>query len=70
MDQLHLAGAGLEGLRASLYEDTGDAYYKNVAESPLVYPTPADEEKLYVYRVLTEDEQLEWNGIFQPIYQS
>jgi spermidine/putrescine transport system substrate-binding protein len=54
----------------SLYEDTGDAYYKNVAESPLVYPTPADEEKLYVYRVLTEDEQLEWNGIFQPIYQS
>ena len=53
----------------SLYEDTGDAYYKNVAESPLVYPTPADEEKLYVYRVLTEDEQLEWNGIFQPIYQ-
>jgi spermidine/putrescine transport system substrate-binding protein len=53
-----------------LYEDTGDEYYKNVAESPLVYPTPEDEAKLSTYRVLTEDEQMEWNAIFQPIYQS
>lgn len=53
-----------------LFQDTGDEYYKNVAESPLVYPTPEDTAKLSTYRVLTEDEQLEWNGIFQPIYQS
>jgi len=53
-----------------LYKQTGDPYYKNVAESPLVYPAPADLEKTYGYRVLTEDEQLEWNSIFQPIYQS
>jgi spermidine/putrescine transport system substrate-binding protein len=53
-----------------LYEDTGDEYYKNVAESELVYPTPEDAANLYSYRVLTEDEQLQWNAIFQPIYQS
>jgi spermidine/putrescine transport system substrate-binding protein len=53
-----------------LYKQTGDEYYKNVAESPLVYPDPADLSKTYTFRVLTEDEQLEWNSIFQPIYQS
>ena len=53
-----------------LYKQTGDAYYKNVADSPLVYPTAEQQAALHSYRVLTEDEQLTWNGIFQPIYQS
>ena len=42
----------------------------DVANSPLVFPTPDMISKLHSYRVLTEDEQLQWNGIFQPIYQS
>ena len=41
-----------------------------VADSPLVFPTPDMMSKLHTYRVLTEDEQLQWNGLFQPIYQS
>ena len=53
-----------------LYKQTGDEYYKNVADSPLVYPTAEQQAALHSYRVLTEDEQLTWNGIFQPIYQS
>ncbi len=53
-----------------LAAETGDDYYKQVAESPLVYPTEADLANTYVYRVLTEEEQLAWNSLFQPIYQS
>ena len=41
-----------------------------VADSPLVFPTPEMTAKLHAYRVLTEEEQLQWNGLFQPIYQS
>jgi spermidine/putrescine transport system substrate-binding protein len=41
-----------------------------VADSPLVFPTPEMTAKLHIYRVLTEEEQLQWNGLFQPIYQS
>jgi spermidine/putrescine transport system substrate-binding protein len=41
-----------------------------VADSPLVFPTPDMTAKLHIYRVLTEEEQLQWNGLFQPIYQS
>jgi spermidine/putrescine transport system substrate-binding protein len=44
-------------------------YFENVAKSALVYPTPADTEKLHVYRVLTEDEQVQWDQMFQAVYQ-
>ncbi len=40
------------------------------ANSPLIFPTPDEVAKLHTYRVLTEDEQLQWNGLFQPIYQN
>lgn len=41
-----------------------------VADSELVFPSPDMMSRLHTYRVLTEDEQLQWNGLFQPIYQS
>jgi spermidine/putrescine transport system substrate-binding protein len=45
-------------------------YYTGLASNPLVFPNNADFAKLHRYRVLTQDEQKEWNAIFQPIYQS
>jgi spermidine/putrescine transport system substrate-binding protein len=54
----------------NLAKETGDSYYTDVANSPLVFPTPEMISKLHTYRVLTEDEQLQWNDLFEPIYQS
>jgi len=44
-------------------------YLNDVAKSPLVFPSQADVDKLHSYRVLTADEQVTWNNLFQPIYQ-
>jgi spermidine/putrescine transport system substrate-binding protein len=41
-----------------------------IADSPLVFPTPQDYAKLHNYRTLTNAEEQTWNSIFQPIYQS
>ncbi|MGI8941691.1 MAG: polyamine ABC transporter substrate-binding protein [Actinomycetota bacterium] len=43
--------------------------YKPVAESPLVFPTPEMETKLHRYKVLDEDEEQEWNDLFQQVLQ-
>jgi spermidine/putrescine transport system substrate-binding protein len=40
-----------------------------VASSPLVFPTTQMYDRTYRYRVLTLDEEKEWNSIFEPIYQ-
>ncbi len=40
-----------------------------VANSQLVFPSPDTLAKLHSYRVLTADEQAQWNALFQPIYQ-
>ena len=45
-------------------------YYTGLAASPLVFPSTSDFSKLHRYRVLTADEQVVWNNLFQPIYQS
>ncbi len=51
---------------------TGDdrKVLEELATSPLVFPSKADFAKLHRYRTLTKAEQLVWNGIFEPIYQS
>ncbi len=41
-----------------------------VAASPLVFPTEEMYSSTHRYRVLTPDEEQEWNGIFEPVYQS
>jgi spermidine/putrescine transport system substrate-binding protein len=41
----------------------------DVAESPLVFPTPDMYERLHGYRVLSPEEQQIWDQTFQPIYQ-
>jgi spermidine/putrescine transport system substrate-binding protein len=45
-------------------------YLEGVAESPLVFPTDEVYQRTFRYRVLTPDEQEEWNSTFQPVYQA
>jgi spermidine/putrescine transport system substrate-binding protein len=48
----------------------GDAtYLNNVAKSTLVFPTVDQMSKFSTYRLLTEQEEVDWNNLFQPIYQ-
>lgn len=41
-----------------------------VLNSPLVFPTPEIAAKVHRYRVLTPDEEKQWNDLFVPIYES
>jgi spermidine/putrescine transport system substrate-binding protein len=43
--------------------------YHEVARSPLVFPTADMTSKVHNYRVLTNQEEKQWNKIFEPIYQ-
>ena len=52
-------------------EDAEDAeYLRGVAESPLVFPTPEMEGRLHSYRVLDEEEEEQWNELFQEVAQA
>lgn len=42
---------------------------ETVATSPLVFPTEEIQNMVYHYRVLTPEEEQEWNDLFVPIYQ-
>ena len=51
-------------------EDPEDEeYYRTLAESPLVFPTEEMLDRLYSYRVLDEDEERQWNELFQEVVQ-
>ncbi len=51
-------------------EDPDDAdYLRTVAESPLVFPTEEMLERLYSYKVLDEEEERQWNELFQEVVQ-
>ncbi len=51
-------------------EDEEDAeYLRTVAESPLVFPTEEMLDRLYSYKVLDEDEERQWNELFQDVVQ-
>lgn len=43
--------------------------YESVANSPLVFPTPEMEAKLHNYKLLSEEEEQEWNDLFQQVIQ-
>jgi spermidine/putrescine transport system substrate-binding protein len=53
--------------------DEGDTeteeYLRAVAESPLVFPTQEMLDRLYSYKVLDEDEERQWNELFQEVVQ-
>jgi len=42
----------------------------DLAESTLLFPTRAELDRVHRFRVLTAEEETEWNKIFQPVYQS
>jgi spermidine/putrescine transport system substrate-binding protein len=42
---------------------------QDLAASPLIFPDSEIVSRLHNYRVLTTDEEKEWNTIFEPIYQ-
>ncbi len=48
--------------------ETAD-YLRTVAESPLVFPTQEMLDRLYSYKVLDEDEERQWNELFQEVVQ-
>ena len=54
----------------SILASAGDNYSKLVAESPLVFPTPDMEEKLHSYKLLNEEEEAEWNDLFDQVVQA
>jgi spermidine/putrescine transport system substrate-binding protein len=41
-----------------------------LSTSPLVFPTKADEARLRHLRVLDQEEEKQWNALFEPIYQA
>jgi spermidine/putrescine-binding protein len=50
--------------------DTETADYLNaVADSALVFPTADMLSKVYSYKVLTDDEEKQWNDLFQQVVQ-
>ena len=50
--------------------DTETAEYLTaVADSPLVFPTEDMLSRLYSYKVLSEDEERQWNELFQEVVQ-
>ena len=48
--------------------ETAD-YLTSVAESPLVFPTADMLSQVYSYKVLSEDEEKQWNDLFQQVVQ-
>ena len=49
-------------------QETAD-YLTAVAESPLVFPTEDMLSRLYSYKVLDEEEEREWNELFNEVIQ-
>lgn len=52
-----------------ILQDAKDAYTRQVANSPLVFPTPEMESRLHSYKNLTEEEEAEWNELFDGVVQ-
>jgi spermidine/putrescine transport system substrate-binding protein len=46
-----------------------DRYYKQVANSPLVFPTPEMEARLHHYKDLGEEEETFYNDLFNQVVQ-
>lgn len=51
-------------------EDPEDEeYYRTLAESPLVFPTDEMLDRVHSYKVLDEEEERQWNELFQEVVQ-
>ena len=54
---------------ADAESDEDREYLETVANSPLVFPTQEMLDNLYSYKVLDEDEERQWNEMFQEVVQ-
>ena len=52
-----------------ILKDAKDNYTRQVANSPLVFPTTDIESRLHHYRNLTEEEETEWIELFDEVVQ-
>ena len=52
-----------------ILQEAKDSYTRQVADSPLVFPTPDMESRLSHYKNLTEEEEAEWNELFDGVVQ-
>ncbi|MDQ4142887.1 MAG: spermidine/putrescine ABC transporter substrate-binding protein [Actinomycetota bacterium] len=52
-----------------ILKEAKDAYTRQVASSPLVFPTPEMEDKLHHYKDLDEEEEAQWNELFDEVVQ-
>lgn len=61
----------LEKMAAASDDATEAERLRQVAESPLVFPTPDDTARLHTYReLLTGDEAARWDATFRKVYMS
>jgi len=68
--------AAVPGAKEIILQHAADAesdedreYLETVANSPLVFPTQEMLDNLYSYKVLDEDEERQWNEMFQEVVQ-
>ncbi len=54
----------------ALLQDAKDRYTRQVANSPLVFPTPDMEARLHHYKNLTEEEEQAWQSLFDEVTQA
>ncbi|MBA3431946.1 MAG: spermidine/putrescine ABC transporter substrate-binding protein, partial [Actinobacteria bacterium] len=52
-----------------ILEQAKDNYTKQVANSPLVFPTEDMQSRLYSYKNLSPDEEQEWNDLFSEVVE-
>jgi spermidine/putrescine transport system substrate-binding protein len=50
--------------------ESEDKFERDIANSPLVFPTPEMEENLYFYTNLDSEEEAEWNALFEEVIQN
>jgi spermidine/putrescine transport system substrate-binding protein len=52
-----------------ILEKSDDSYVRKVAASPLVFPTPEMESRLYHYKTLSPEEEELWDDLFNEVIQ-
>jgi spermidine/putrescine transport system substrate-binding protein len=52
-----------------ILKGSSDSYTRKVATSPLVFPTPEMESRLYNYKNLAGEEEELWDDLFNEVIQ-
>jgi spermidine/putrescine transport system substrate-binding protein len=52
-----------------IMKKSNDSYTRQVAASPLVFPTPEIESQIYSFKNLSPEEEQEWNELFNTVLE-